>query len=156
MNKSMRDRFFTHIDMKSQEDCWNWKASLNHKGYGQFKVNGVVLGAHRVAYELEHGTIPKGLQILHKCDNRKCVNPNHLYAGTAGDNITDREKRNPVDRAICGVTHTKFTAAEIQEIRKLKGTMTQRAAASIYKVTHFTIRMIWTKDKFLCKEGYYA
>jgi len=156
MHKPLINRFWEKVDIKGLDECWFWKASLSAKGYGQIKVNGVVVRASRLAFELTNGPIKEGLQALHRCDNRNCCNPSHIYEGTADDNIIDREKRNPVSRELCGVTHTKFTATEVQDIRKLKGTMTQRAAAAVYGITHFTIRMIWTKSEFLCKEGYYV
>mgnify|MGYP001206704065 CR=1 FL=1 len=152
----IEERFWTKVNIKDSDDCWEWLYSLSHRGYGRFELNGKVISAHRMAYILTNGPIPKGLYILHKCDNRKCVNPTHLYVGTQGDNITDREKRSPVDRALCGVTHAKFTLAQIQEIRKLRGTMSQRAVAYTYKVSHPTIGRIWRADKWLCKEGYYV
>lgn len=66
--------------------CWLW---LKGKGYGQHKGK----PAHRYSYELHHGPIPQGLMICHKCDVKACVNPHHLYAGTALDNARDNSTR---------------------------------------------------------------
>ena len=74
-------RFWAKVDRT--DDCWNWTASGNGKGYGSFKVAGRVVKAHRFAYELLVGPVPEGLQIDHLCRNRACVNPEHLEPVTS-------------------------------------------------------------------------
>jgi len=155
MKASTKERFWSKVDIRGPEDCWNWLAYTSEKGYGSIKIDGKALRASIVAWELTNG-FRLGKQVLHKCDNKRCVNPNHLYLGTAADNIHDREKRNPVSRELSGITHTKFCAYEIHEIRRLRGKSSQRDIAKIYNVAHSTIGLIWRSDKFLCKEGYYA
>src|SRR5689334_18937729 len=74
--------------------CWLWTKSINRDGYGSLGVFGRRgLKAHRVSYEAFNGEVPSGKWILHTCDVRSCVNPSHLYAGTAQDNVNDREHR---------------------------------------------------------------
>lgn len=70
-------------------ECWEWKLTRMWKGYGQTTIGGKVRRAHRVAWELTHGKIPKGLHVLHRCDNPACIRPEHLFLGTAKENQQD-------------------------------------------------------------------
>ena len=87
------DRFWSKVDIKGPDECWEWKAYISTKGYGRIYAHNKVEGAHRIAWELTNGPIPSNKLVLHKCDNRKCVNPNHLYLGTHSDNICDAVER---------------------------------------------------------------
>jgi hypothetical protein len=80
--------------------CWNWIAALNSGGYGRIRLEvprgargHVFAGAHRVAWELTNGPVPAGLEIRHKCDNRRCVNLSHMELGTRSDNVNDMYRR---------------------------------------------------------------
>jgi hypothetical protein len=79
-------RFWSHVDKSG--DCWTWTASRCN-GYGQLGIQHKHLAAHRVAYELTYGPIPDGLFVCHRCDNKLCVRPEHLFLGTDGDNTRD-------------------------------------------------------------------
>lgn len=68
-------------------ECFNWIGCLTVNGYGRFNLNGVMIRAHRLSYEIYKGEIPKGLEIDHLCRNRKCVNPEHLEVVTKQENI---------------------------------------------------------------------
>lgn len=82
------DRFWSKVDRSGE--CWIWTAYRDSFGYGNFKVDGVNCYAHRICYELEHGSIPEGMCVLHRCDNPSCVNPEHLFLGTHRDNVKDK------------------------------------------------------------------
>jgi len=82
-------RFISKVKFFAPGECWEWGASCTSNGYGQFRISpgndGMYL-AHRFSFEITKGTIPNGMHICHSCDNRKCINPDHLWLGTQSDN----------------------------------------------------------------------
>ena len=111
-------------------------------GYVRKWHNGKLHLHHRLAYEQEHGPIPKGQVVMHTCDNRACINPQHLRLGTQQDNITDAVNKA---RHCHGTTHgaNKLTEAEVLEIRA--STATQRNLAIEYGISKGTICQIKTR-----------
>ncbi len=100
-------------------DCINWSKSLGHNGYGLTTRNNKTYRAHRLAYcdyhGIDHSDI-KGMVVRHTCDNRKCINPEHLVIGTHQDNMDDMKKRN---RTAKGEAHgrAKLSEVDIKTIR---------------------------------------
>lgn len=91
----LEKRFWKFVTRNGPKECWEWTGGMSTHGYGKIATGGAGNSevAHRVSYRIKYGQIPNGLQINHRCDNRKCVNPRHLYAGTAKDNTHDSMAR---------------------------------------------------------------
>lgn len=85
----LKERFWSYVDRRGQEECWPWIAGKFTNGYGQFRAGKRKVKAHRCAYELTNGHIEDGLRVLHRCDNPPCCNPQHLFKGTDLDNVRD-------------------------------------------------------------------
>lgn len=119
--KLPEERFWKKV--KKTRTCWNWTAGAFKQGYGSFKDKGFDWKAHRWIYQHIVGPIPDGLYVLHKCDNRLCVRPDHLFLGTHDDNMKDMAvKGRAADTSKTKNGRAKLTFEKVSEIRKLKAT----------------------------------
>lgn len=154
--KTVVERFWSKVEKGSPESCWLWTASTCGEGYGQFQfVRGKSGYAHRYSYCLHHGGIPDGLEVMHSCDNRLCVNPNHLSVGTRKKNMEDavsRGRMNPYDRRGINNPNCKLTLEQVAAIKKaLSDGYTQDSIAEEFNVGQNTVSRIslgqWGKYK---------
>jgi len=140
------ERFWSKVN-KSGE-CWEWGASFNTTGRGQFKLNGMMVLAHRLSYVMNHPiTIDlmeghREILVCHRCDNPKCVNPSHLFLGSHNDNTKDMmDKGRHHDGKGEKCPTSKLTEAQVREIRikYANGRISQRQLALEYGVHQATI-----------------
>lgn len=132
------ERFLSKIDKNSSPNgCWIWTAHLSINGYPRFRLNKKTLEGHRLSYFIFKDNIfPDKNYICHTCDNPSCVNPEHLFAGTNQDNMTDRNNKNRQWKPI-GSKHPRALIDEedVKEIKKLlKCGMTHKNIAKKFNV----------------------
>ena len=138
------DRFWQRVAKGPPSRCWPWTGATTEKGYGRLKWNGRAVSAHRIAYELAVGEIPKGnsyhgVVVRHTCDNRLCCNPAHLQLGTQLENMGDAVTR--------GRTTTAFSLDKIAAI--CADPRSQRQVAADYGVSSSTISNVRSKGRRL-------
>ena len=142
------ERFWAKVDKSAGENgCWIWTGADNGDGYGTFKADHSARAAHRVSWELANGPITNNLCVLHRCDNRRCVNPAHLFLGTRQDNAIDMCAK---DRQAKGVDHScvKLTEEQVREIRRryASGEMDGVHLAKAYGISNTNIYCILSRQ----------
>ena len=120
MNEADKQRFCERIETDERTGCHNWTGSCSTPGYGQFHWKGKQHSTHRVAWEMSRGAIPENVCVLHKCDNRRCVNPDHLFLGSHADNMHDKIAKGR-SNCVRGERHSnaKLTENMVREIKWL-------------------------------------
>lgn len=125
--------------------CWDWTGSVDAKGYGRLNVGNRPMQAHRTSWEAFRGPIPGGQHVLHRCDNPKCIRPEHLFLGDQASNMADKmakkRHRYGVSR---GTDHgcSKLNEEQVREIRASTGP--SRIIAELYGISGRQVRDIRT------------
>lgn len=137
-------RFWAKVNKPDADSCWDWQASITHKGYGQFSMPGNrVHQAQRVAYLLHHGIDPADKSVCHTCDNRKCCNPSHLFLGSTKENLADMIAKG---RSMTGTRNprAKLNEDQVRSIRTIyaDGGCTYQALAERFGISKVVIERI--------------
>jgi hypothetical protein len=144
-------RFWAKVDVRGEDDCWPWTASLNQGGYGQFNYGGKLkqtkLIASRVAYVLANGSIPDGMHVLHRCDNRVCVNHKHLFAGTHDDNMKDKKAKGRAPRTDGNAKLSFEIAEQIRADKRPYSVLTEVYDVSKSLISYIKNDKIWTQPR---------
>jgi hypothetical protein len=146
-------RFWRYV--RKADGCWLWAGRIKNgrgsAGYGEVycSVAKKYVSVHRYSYLLAHGHLPEGLHICHHCDVRNCVNPAHLYAGTAADTMRDRSVRGrgftPASRSGAENHKSLLTPERVRLIRRIHAMgVSQVALATLCGVHRTTIRGVIT------------
>lgn len=127
--------------------CWEWQGCRNSDGYGSFRFGGKAMLAHRFSYEHHTAEIPKGMHILHHCDNPCCVNPDHLFVGTHSDNMKDMYAKGRHKKVrLFGEAHpsTSLSEGEVIGMRKMynETPMKMKDIASHFGIKSGTVQAI--------------
>jgi hypothetical protein len=146
--KTLKQRFREKVLV--QDGCWQWIGGKHSNGYGKILESdrsSSLLQAHRVSWAMHHGSIPDGMCVLHKCDNRECVNPDHLWLGTRGDNNTDRHRKGRSKWAKGEESaQAKLSHSDVINIRVLD--IPWRSLAGLYGVNRCHIQRIKHKQRW--------
>ncbi len=141
------ERFHSGYTVDQSSGCWLWHRSKRAGGYGQIKVNGQIIAAHRFSWVLRHGGIPDKLFVCHSCDTPACVNPDHLFLGTARDNSVDMYSKGRKPGWIPPMQ--RLTAEDVIRIREAKqcgassASLAQTYGVNVSHVNKIIRRAIW-------------
>lgn len=138
----IKARFWAKVD--KTKSCWIFTSNHGGTTYGMLSVpKGEEYLAHRISWVIHYGLIPRGLKVLHTCDQPRCVNPLHLFLGTSQDNMDDMVNKG---RSLKGSRHpmTNMSESDVVEIRRLyqETKLSQQAIADMYRINQTAVGFI--------------
>ncbi|BAO82900.1 external origin protein [Serpentinimonas maccroryi] len=149
--RPLSERFWKKVEKRSPDECWPWIGSIDTRGYGNIGADGdkPLRRAHRVAYELCVAPIPEVLVVCHVCDNRACVNPQHLFVATQRENVLDMVRKGRRQWP-SGELHrwAKLSTADVVAIRD--DTRAPRLIRAQYGIGQTTLYQIKRRETWRC------
>ncbi len=152
-SKSLQDYYDQRVIKHSgyyDSDCWQFQTAGDKDGYPQVSGSKLcqeagITRAHQLAYTITNGPIPKGMLVCHTCDNPWCVNPQHLFLGTANDNVQDMMTKGRYLSPVQAGHIRKITPKQKEEILSLKGKIPCTKVGPMYGVSYSNIAYMWRK-----------
>lgn len=137
LSEHQQKRFWALVDVGEPDQCWEWRGYRQANGYGKFGFHigerAHCLTASRTAWGIKHGWPPTNMHVCHKCDNRACVNPAHLFLGTPKENTLDARTKDRLARGERSGT-SKLNTVQVHIIRHLRGRVSQYDLAELFGV----------------------
>ena len=161
--KNTPDNFWSKVDRKGEDECWEWQGSQTSSGYGNLSWHGKPVQAHRVAFYLTYGGIALETKfrqegrakayrrfVLHRCDNRLCCNPRHLFLGSMRTNLLDAYTKGRKSQPRSGHANAKLSPDQVREIRRRynHGSVSQDKLAGEYKVSQRVISLVVRNETY--------
>lgn len=144
--KTLEERFWEKVDVRGENECWEWKGSRRN-GYGRFFDGKSNVSAHRLSWEMKNGkTENNKIKVLHRCDNPPCVNPSHLFLGTQADNVVDMKNKGRLvsPKGENNGVHV-LRESDVLEIRRMKKAgISQNGIAKIIGISKSCVKHVWS------------
>jgi len=161
--KNTPETFWLRVNRGAKDDCWEWQGAKTSAGYGNLSWHGHNVQAHRVSYYLTYGGIAlqTGFRhagrakryrrfVLHKCDNRLCCNPNHLFLGSMRANLLDAYNKGRKVQPKSGHANAKLSPQQVRDIRRVydAGGVRQVDLAARYGVSQRAISLVIRRETY--------
>ena len=148
--RTAHQRIWDRVAKSGDGECWNWQGAINSHGYGTIRQERRSRGCHVVAFEsASRSSVPHGMQVCHRCDNRRCCNPAHLFLGTTQENTADRNAKGRQARG-ARVKLAKLNDADVAIARYLMDCgVTGKRLAQLHGVAQATMSAIYRRKTWM-------
>ncbi len=146
LTERQMNRFKHGYIVNEKTGCWEWASARYPNGFGLLNAGPKILLAHSVSCILKHGKIPKGKVVCHKCDNKPCVNPEHLFIGTQAENLEDmKNKGRGSDGEKNGMAVLSPRSVRLIRLIRKFGDFTYEEIAALFGVSYTCVQLIVSK-----------